>query len=109
MLFVTQRIILIKLLEMFFDYKKLEVKLTEACDEVHKDFLEKFNNDAGYLSAGGARLETFFTDLQKEFEGAAATFIRNNNLEKDTEGKKRVLTITKLYAKRCVEDYNKVS
>jgi len=93
---------------MTFDYKELERRLEEACEEVHKDFLDKFKDNEAYISAGGAKLEIFFTDLQKEFADAAVTFIKKNGLESDPEAKKRALTITKLYAKRCVDDYSRV-
>jgi hypothetical protein len=92
---------------MGFDYKELEEQLSGACNEVHKDFLERFNSEV-YISAGGARLEVFINDLQKEFETTANVFLKKHNLEKDPEAKKRVLTITKLYAKRCMEDFSKI-
>ncbi len=92
---------------MVFDYKELEEQLTIACNDVHEDFLKRFNSDI-YISAGGAKLEIFINDLQKEFESAAAAFLKKYSLEKDAEAKKRVLTITKLYAKKCVEDFSKI-
>ncbi|AWH85812.1 hypothetical protein HYN59_12140 [Flavobacterium album] len=92
---------------MSFDYKELEEQLAIACNDVHQDFLRRFNSDI-YISAGGARLEIFINDLQKEFEGAAMSFLKKYNLEKDTEAKKRILTITKLYAKKCIEDFSKI-
>ncbi|WP_294823192.1 hypothetical protein [uncultured Flavobacterium sp.] len=92
---------------MGFDYKELEGQLAIACNEVHQDFLQRFNTDI-YISAGGARLELFINDLQKEFESTASAFLKKHNLEKDSEAKKRVLTITKLYAKKCMEDFSKI-
>ncbi|MEL1242624.1 hypothetical protein AAEO56_00005 [Flavobacterium sp. DGU11] len=92
---------------MSFDYKELEEQLTISCNEVHQDFLNRFNSDI-YISAGGARLESFINDLQKEFEGTAMAFLKKYNLEKDSEAKKRILTITKLYAKKCIEDFSKI-
>jgi hypothetical protein len=92
---------------MNFDYKELEENLAKACDDVHKDFLKKFNSDV-YISAGGSKLEAFINDLQAEFENTAIAFIKKYNLEKDTEAKKKALTITKLYAKKCIEDFSKV-
>ena len=93
---------------MTFDYVKLEKDLEEACESVHKDFIEKFSNDESYVSVGGSKLEAFITDLQAEFENAAFSFLKKHNLDKDAEAKKRALTITKLYAKRCVEDFSRV-
>lgn len=92
---------------MSFKYKELEKQLENSCNQLHKDFYQKFNNER-YLSAGGSKLETFINELQKEFENTAVTFLAKNNLEKDTEAKKRVFTITKLYAKKCIEDFSKV-
>ena len=92
---------------MSFQYKELEKQLEESCSQLHKDFYRKFNNDT-YLSAGGAKLESFINDLQKQFEITAVSFLAKYNLEKDAEAKKRVFTITKLYAKKCIEDFSKV-
>ena len=93
---------------MTFDYQKLERDLGEACDAVHRDFMTKFNNSDSYTSVGGAKLEAFIMRLQKEFESTAVNFLDKHGLSGDPEAKKRALTITKLYAKKCVEDFSKV-
>lgn len=92
---------------MTFDYDELEYALMQACDAVHKDFLGRFNNEV-YVSVVGSKLEAFVNDLQTEFENTAMTFIKEYKLEKDTESKKMVFNVTKIYAKKCVEDFNKV-
>ena len=92
---------------MTFDYDELEYELTQACDAVHKDFLGRFNNEM-YVSVVGSKLEAFVNDLQTEFENTAMTFIKEYKLEKETESKKMVFNVTKIYAKKCVEDFNKV-
>jgi hypothetical protein len=92
---------------MDFNYKELEHQLERACVDLHRDFHKKYNTDL-YLSAGGSKLETFINDLQKEFENTAVNFLSKYNLEKDTEAKRRVFNITKLYAKKCIEDFSKV-
>jgi hypothetical protein len=92
---------------MIFDYKELEQQLVVACDEVHKDFLKRFNSDI-YVSAGGAKLEAFINDLQKEFETVAIAFLTKNDLDNDSEAKKKALAITKLFAKKCIEDFSKI-
>lgn len=92
---------------MSFDYNDLERQLEKACVDVNKVFHKKYNNNM-YLSAGGAKLEAFINDLQQEFESTATNFIKNNSLEKDTEAKKRIFAITKLYAKKCIEDFSRV-
>lgn len=92
---------------MNFDYHDLERLLEKACIDIKNQFNKKYNSNM-YLSAGGAKLEAFINDLQREFETVAAKFINDNKLEKDTEAKKRIFSITKLYAKRCVEDFSKI-
>ena len=92
---------------MDFDYHELERQLGKACIDVKNKFHKKFDSNM-YLSAGGAKLEAFINDLQGEFESVAATFIKDNALEKDTEAKKRIFSITKLYAKKCIEDFSKI-
>lgn len=92
---------------MNLDYRELEEQLALACNEVHKDFVKRFRSDV-YISAGGSKLEAFINDLQAEFENAAVSFIKKHNLEKDTEAKKKIQAITKLYAKKCIDDFSKV-
>lgn len=94
---------------MTFDYEKLESDLVEACQSVHKDFLKKFSDDNSYLSVGGAKLEAFISGIQSEFESVAIDFLTRHGLMADTEAKRRALNITKLYAKRCVEDFSRVN
>lgn len=88
-------------------FRELKEQLEAACREVHKDFLIKFNNDT-YISAGGAKLEAFITELQKEYENVATTFLKNHGMEKDVEARKKVLAITKVYAKLCIEEFSKI-
>lgn len=93
---------------MVFDYEELEKELETACEEVHKDFVSKFNNDV-YISVGGAKLEAFINELQKQFENTALDFINKHGLQKNLRAKKRALAITKLYAKKCIDDFSKVN
>ena len=92
---------------MEFNYKQLEGQLEKVCSDVQKDFHKKFSSEI-YISAGGSKLEAFINDLQKEFEDTAVAFLSKHRLEKDTEAKRRVFNITKLYAKRCIEDFSKI-
>jgi hemerythrin len=92
---------------MNFDYQKLEEQLNIACTTVHNDFIKKFESNI-YISAGGAKLEVFIDDMQKEFKNVAVRFLKDHELEKDAEAKKRVFSIIKLYAKRCIDDFSKV-
>lgn len=93
---------------MTFDYEKLERDLEEACEAVHQDFLKKFGRSDSYTSVGGAKLEAFINGLKAEFEQTAIDFLKKRGLDDDAEARKRALTITKLYAKKCVDDYSKV-
>ncbi|MGV3459890.1 MAG: hypothetical protein ACO1N9_05475 [Flavobacterium sp.] len=92
---------------MTFDYEQLERDLTIACDAVHKDFLLKFK-DSVYVSAGGSKLDAFMNELGREFEEIAVEFLRRTGRENDVHAKKRALSITKLYAKKCIEDFSRV-
>jgi hypothetical protein len=91
-----------------FDYEKLEKELEEACEEVNQKFVQRFSNEA-YLSVGGAKLDAFIDELQKEFEQTAEAFIYKRDLQNNPEAKKRVLTITKLYAKNCIDQFSKIT
>lgn len=93
---------------MGFNYRELEMKLEEACAFIHNDFLDKFKNDRSYVSPGGAKLEAFITDLQKEFENATMTFLKEKGLDSDAKSKSKALAITKLCAKKCLDGFNKV-
>jgi hypothetical protein len=92
---------------MDLKYKELEKQLEKACANVHRDFNKKFNSEI-YLSAGGSKLEAFINDLQQELEVTASTFLKENSLEKDAEARKRVFTMVKLQAKKCVESYSRI-
>lgn len=93
---------------MSFNYKELEIELEKACTLIHKDFLEKFKSNKSYVSPGGANLEAFITDLQKEFENTTITFLKERGLDKDAKAKNKALAITKMCAKNCLEGFNKV-
>ena len=92
---------------MGFNYKDLEDKLEEACLLIHKDFLTKFNSDRGYVSPGGAKLEAFITDLQKEFENTTLTYLKELNLQNDSKAKSKALAVAKSSAKKCLDGFNK--
>lgn len=93
---------------MTFDYEKLERDLEQACEAVHQEFLKRFKSNDGYASVGGTMLEAFINDLKTEFENTTFDFLKKHGLINDPEAKKRALTITKLYAKKCMEDYSRV-
>lgn len=93
---------------MTFDYNELEIRLVEVCKDVHETFLRKFNANTAYLSAGAMRLEAFLQQLQQEFDAAAVKFLKLHNLQNDPQSKRHALTITKLYAKKCMEDFSRV-
>ncbi|MCO6146547.1 hypothetical protein [Flavobacterium sp. NRK1] len=88
-------------------FRELKEQLEAACREVNQDFLNEFKNDT-YISAGGAKLEAFITELQKEYESVASNFLKKYSLEKDSDARKKVLAITKAYAKLCVEEFSKI-
>jgi len=93
---------------MGFNYKELEGKLEEACKLIHEDFIERFKSDRSYVSPGGAKLEAFITDLQKEFENTTITFLEDKGLDQDTKAKSKALAIAKSCAKKCLDDFTKI-
>lgn len=93
---------------MRFDYKELEEKLHDACQMIHEDFIDRFKSDRSYVSPGGAKLEAFITDLQKEFENTTITFLEEKNLDKDAKAKSKALAIAKMCAKKCLDDFTKI-
>ncbi|WP_116788782.1 hypothetical protein [Flavobacterium psychrotrophum] len=92
---------------MSFDYNELERQLESSCIDVNRLFHKKYSKNM-YLSAGGAKLEAFITELQQEFEVIAQDFIKKNGLEKDADAKRRVFAITKFHAKKCVEGFSRM-
>ncbi|MFL9843638.1 hypothetical protein [Flavobacterium rhizosphaerae] len=88
------------------DYTKIENDFDCACQDVIKNLSEKYRAD--YKAAGPGKLETFFKLIQEEFKHIEAFFIQDNKLESDQEAIRRVKTIAKSYAKKCLFDYGKV-
>jgi hypothetical protein len=88
-------------------YKDLEKRLEKACAKAHRDFNKKFNSEV-YVSAGGSKLEAFITALKLELEAAATAFITQNTLEKNTEARRKIFSMVKLHAKKCVETFSKI-
>ena len=89
------------------DYDKLEKELRKDCEELSKGFVEQYNQN--YISAGGAKLDAFIYEMQQEFNDTAVKFLQQRDLMNDKEAKKRTLSITKQYAKKCVEHFSKVT
>lgn len=93
---------------MSFDYEQLEKELETACDEIHKDFIKRYSMGV-YVSVGGSKLEAFISEMQREFESTAINFLTRHSLQKNAQARKRALAITKLYAKKCVDDFSKIN
>lgn len=93
---------------MQLDYAEFEKELDSACNFTFKKFLSEFNNDSTYVSAGGAKLEVFIDSLQKEFDKATIAFLAKYKAEYDPEAKRKLLTIAKARAKKCIEEFSKV-
>lgn len=92
---------------MDIHYKDLEKQLERACANAHRDFNKKFNSEI-YISAGGSKLEAFINGLREELEITASTFLKEHNLEKDAEARKRVFNMVKFQAKKCVEGFSRI-
>lgn len=89
------------------DYDKLGKELSKDCEDLCASFVKQYNEN--YISAGGAKLDAFIHEMQKEFNDTAIKFLQQRDLINDKEAKKRTLNITKHYAKKCVEHFSKVT
>lgn len=93
---------------MGLHYHELEKHLENACSRVQTEVLNDYSNNS-YISAGGAKLEAFISRLQEEFETVAAAFLKKHKLEKKADARRRVLAITKVRAKKCIENFGKIA
>lgn len=88
-------------------YKDFEIELEDACKLAKKEFLEQYKEDM-YLSAGGSKLESFINELQSKYEIITANYIKAKGLENDSSARKRLLSLTKQHARKCIEGFSKI-
>jgi hypothetical protein len=88
------------------DYSILEEDFDCACGDVVKDLSKQYK--LTYQAGGPGMLDAFLQLVKAEFEKAELTFIEKFNISGDAEALRRIKTIARKRAKKCVEDYGKV-
>ncbi|AWH85811.1 hypothetical protein HYN59_12135 [Flavobacterium album] len=92
---------------MEIDYKDLEDRFDCACKDVVTNLSQIYKSD--YESQGPEKLLTFFELIQNEFDNVKLSFIRENRISSDQKALQSIFNIAKTYAKRCLDDYGKIS
>lgn len=92
---------------MGLDYENLGQRFDCACQEVINKLSTVYQDD--YRGAGLEKLSAFLELIQQEFDAAENNFIRDNEIGSDTRALQEIKSIAKLYAKKCLTDYSKVS
>lgn len=88
-------------------YADLENRFDCACKDAVTKLSEAYKSD--YQAGGPGKLSAFLELIQQEFDAVESKFIGENNIMGDQGALHAVRTIAKAYAKKCVEDYGKVS
>ena len=89
------------------DYSLLESDFDCACGDVIKKLSEAYRS--GYHTGSPGMLEAFLDLIKSEFEKAEAAFIDSNKVGADPEALRRIRSIAKKHARKCLEDYGKVN
>lgn len=89
------------------DYSILESDFDCACSDVTKNLIKQYK--ATYQSGGAGMLEAFLELIKSEFEKAELTFIEKHNISGDPEALRRIKVIARKQAKKCLDDYGKVT
>lgn len=89
------------------DYSELENNFDCACQDAVNSLSSQYKSD--YQPGGPGKLSAFLDLIQRRFDEVELAFIRNNALAEDAEALKRIRAIAKMYAKRCVDDYGRIS
>lgn len=89
------------------DYDNLGDRFDCACKDAVEKLSDMYKSD--YKSGGPEKLSAFFELIQKEFDSVESKFIRDNKIETNPQALQQIRSIAKVYAKRCIEDYGKVS
>ncbi|MFP9115546.1 hypothetical protein ACLI1A_16525 [Flavobacterium sp. RHBU_3] len=92
---------------MSFNIEMLKGELEKACAETKRSFYKKFSRSL-YVSNRGAKLESFISELQNQFQCTSQKFIKDNSLEKNTSAKRIVAALAREYAKKAVEDFSRI-
>jgi hypothetical protein len=97
--------VMISMMEL--DYENLGKRFDCACQDVISKLSSVYKDD--YRGAGAEKLSAFLDLIQQEFDAAESNFIRDNEIGSDARALQDVKSIAKLYAKKCLTDYSKVS
>ena len=92
---------------MNLNYQDLEKQFDCACQDAVKDLSVQYKSD--YQEGGPGKLTAFLELIQQQFDTVEAGFIHEHNLAGDPEALRRIKSIAKAFAKRCVEDYGKIN
>jgi hypothetical protein len=92
---------------MAFNYEELESRFDCACKEAVTDLSTQYKTN--YQSGGPGKLGVFLELIQTQFDSVETKFVNENELHLDPEALRRIRAIAKNYAKRCVDDYGKIS
>jgi hypothetical protein len=92
---------------MAFNYEDLESRFDCACKVAVTDLSTQYQTN--YLAGGPGKLGVFLELIQMQFDQVESVFVRENKLHADVEAIRRIRVIAKNYAKRCLEEYGKLS
>ncbi len=88
------------------DYTDLENRFDCACQDVISSLSLQYKES--YQGSGPGKLETFFELIKSEFDNVVNLFTHSNGINDDKEAVRRIQSIAKDYARRCVDDYGKI-
>lgn len=92
---------------MPFNYEDLETRFDCACQNAITDLSTQYQTN--YQAGGPGKLGLFLELIQMQFDQVESIFVRENDLHVDAEGLRRIRAIAKNYAKKCVEEYGRIS
>ncbi|MCO6146548.1 hypothetical protein [Flavobacterium sp. NRK1] len=92
---------------MALNYEDLEKRFDCACNDAVSDLSVQYKNT--YQTGGPGRLSAFLELIKLQFEQVESAFIRDNELSVDIEALRRIKLIAKSYAKKCLDEYSKIS
>ena len=92
---------------MSFNYEDLESRFDCACKVAVTDLSTQYQTN--YQAGGPGKLGIFLELIQMQFDQVESVFVRDNELHSDAEAVKRIRAIARNYAKKCVEEYGRIS
>ncbi len=86
------------------DYDELEKSFECACQDVIGELKTQYQDH--YHGTG--KLEVFFELIKNQFDNVVDVFSSNQKINGDKEAMRRILSIAKGHAKKCLDFYAKV-